>query len=218
MARIVTALKRQKRRQSRVSVFLDEEYAFSLEEIIASRLGLGQALDDEEIAALQQEDDANRAQERALRLLEHRPRTRAELVQRLRRAGYADEAIDQALERLERVGLVDDEAFARFWVEQRLAFRPRGRRALRYELRQRGVANHIISRVLENVSDSEAAAAFVQRYLAKPRETPSEETRDRLLSLLRNRGFDYHTAKEALEELLLAGDSSAVPDNPYESE
>ena len=83
----VTGLERQQRRKTRVSVFLDDEYAFSLEEITAATLHLGQVLEESDIEDLLRRDGANRAQERALSLRKC-GRSRRELEQRLRRAGF----------------------------------------------------------------------------------------------------------------------------------
>ncbi|NLT42836.1 MAG: hypothetical protein GXX93_09195 [Anaerolineae bacterium] len=198
----VTRLQRQQRRKTRVNVFLDEEYAFSLEEITAAELQQGQVLEERDIEHLLRRDGANRAQERALSLLEVRPRSRRELEQRLRRAGYEAAAIVEALDRLERVELVDDAAFARFWVEQRLTFRPRSRRALQYELRRRGVSGQALEEALAPVDDAQAAEDLARRHLERMTGREDQEAvRERLYRLLRNRGFDHSTTKSVLDSL-----------------
>jgi len=214
----ITALTRQKRRRKRINVFLDGEYVFSVNELLAAELHLGQELSDQDIDELRRKDEANQAQERALRLLEHRPRSRSELSRRLRQAHLSQEAVETALDNLERVGLVDDEAFARFWVEQRLEFRPRSRRALRHELRRHGVPDSVVEDVLRGVSDEEAAAKIVERRLARTRSQQPEQwekQRQRLFSHMQRLGFDYYTIKEALasfpqelDETKGSGDSS----------
>ena len=75
----------------------------------------------------------------AARFLEVRPRSVAEVRRRLRSAGYAAALVEGAVERLVELGFLDDAAFARAWVESRDRARPRGERALRVELRQKGV-------------------------------------------------------------------------------
>ena len=198
----VTRLQRQQRRKTRVNVFLDEEYAFSLEEITAAELQQGQVLEERDIEHLLRRDGANRAQERALSLLEVRPRSRRELEQRLRRAGYEAAAIVEALDRLERVELVDDAAFARFWVEQRLTFRPRSRRALQYELRRRGVSGQALEEALAPVDDAQAAEDLARRHLERMTGREDQEAvREKLYRLLRNRGFDHSTTKSVLDSL-----------------
>ncbi|MGQ9554782.1 MAG: regulatory protein RecX [Anaerolineae bacterium] len=212
MAGIVTALIRGKGKKSRVNVFLDEEFAFSLEEITAANLHLGQELADEDAEALQQQDAVNRAQERALSLLERRPRSRTELAQRLHRIGLPPEAVEEALARLQRVGLVDDEAFASYWVEQRLAFRPRSKLALRFELRRQGVSKEIIGRVLRDVDDAEVASRLVRQQLAKLKGTDPQKWLASLNTFLRSRGFGYRTIQDVLASLNLAKDDLEVFD------
>jgi len=215
---VVTALTRGKTRKNRVNVFLDEEFAFSLDELAASTLHLGQTLGEEEIEELLRRDGVQRAQERALSLLEHRPRSRAELRQRLRRAGAEDEAIEEALQRLERVDLVDDEAFARFWVEQRLAFRPRSKRALAFELRRQGVSKEVLDGVLSGVDDVQVAAGLVQRQLDRLANLEPRQRYEPLANLLRNRGFDYHTIKDVLSHLRIGEGDLEVADTHPEDE
>lgn len=229
MHRIITALRRERPGSNRVRVVLDDEGSFSLGELVAASLSVGQVLDDEEIEALKRRDDAESAQERALGLLAHRPRSRTELVRRLRRAGFTVDATESAIGRLERVQLVDDEAFARFWVEQRLTFRPRSLKALRYELRQQGLSREVIDRVLADIDDSQLAADVVERHLQslEARRSrsrglgvggPAVDQTEALYKLLRSRGFDHSTIKETLAGLGHLESGPASPDDTVEEE
>ncbi|MEO8468810.1 MAG: regulatory protein RecX, partial [Chloroflexota bacterium] len=74
----------------------------------------------------------------ALRFLEARPRSVAEVRRRLTSAGYQEELVAGAIERLEALGILDDQSFATQWIASRDRVRPRGERALRSELGQRG--------------------------------------------------------------------------------
>ncbi|MDQ3880970.1 MAG: recombination regulator RecX, partial [Chloroflexota bacterium] len=94
----------------------------------------------------------------AERFLAPRPRTRAELVRRLRRANAPDGVIKAALDRLEQLGYVDDAAFARYWIEQRDAHAPRGRPLLTAELRRLGVTAEVIDQALATRDDERAPA------------------------------------------------------------
>ena len=80
----------------------------------------------------------------ATHFLGTRPRTRREIELRLRRGKVADQLIAATLTRLEKLGLVDDVAFARWWAEQRDRHAPRGRRMVEAELRQRGVPREVL--------------------------------------------------------------------------
>ena len=148
MGRTVTALKTQKRNPRRVNVYLDGEFAFGLEGSAAAWLKIGQELADEKINQLLSEDEADNAYQQALRLLNYRPRAEAEVRIKLEQRGTSEATILKVLDRLRRTGLVNDERFARDWVENRNTFRPRSRKALAIEMRQHGVNQESIEKAI----------------------------------------------------------------------
>ena len=149
MAGTITALVAQKKNPDRVNVYLDGRFAFGLATIEAARLRRGQTLSDDEIAALQNRDEVQKAHESALHYLDYRPRSVDEIRRYLKGKDVAPEVMNEIIERLTSVGLLDDWAFARYWLENRSDFRPRGERALRLELRQKGVPGDIVAEVRE---------------------------------------------------------------------
>jgi regulatory protein len=198
MAGIITALKFQKRNKERVNVYLDGEYAFGLDAVEAAHLHKGQVLSDAEIAVLKTQDEHNRAFNQALRFLSYRPRSRLETERYLRDKSLPETVIDDVISRLERSQYLDDEAFARFWVENREQFRPRGERALRYELRQKGISDAIITDVLGNLDDEAAAWHAVEGRLRRWAGLPAEEFRRKVAGYLSRRGFGYDTVSVIL--------------------
>ncbi|MEO8228962.1 MAG: regulatory protein RecX [Chloroflexota bacterium] len=96
----------------------------------------------------------------AFRFLEARARSVAETRRRLSDAGYRPELIDGAITRLLAIGLLDDETFARHWVESRDRARPRGEIALKRELRLRGVEPGLIAAAIEARGHAEADGPF----------------------------------------------------------
>jgi len=201
MTRKITALRVQKRHPQRVNVYLDGAFAFSLARIVAAWLRVGQELSEEKIAALREADAREQAYQRALRYLSYRPRTEAELRAYLDKHGVAASIIDQVIARLRDLGLVDDAAFARAWVENRGTFRPRGRRALRAELQQKGVPQADIERALAEVDEErwalQAGAKALRRYAHL--EWPA--FRQKMGAYLARRGFDYETIRAVLPQL-----------------
>ncbi|RMF28266.1 MAG: hypothetical protein D6759_16165 [Chloroflexi bacterium] len=197
----ITALRVQKRNKERVNVYLDGEFAFGLTALEAMHLRVGQELSDEEIARLRSRDLVEQAHQRALNFLSYRPRSAAEVRTYLQRKGTPPEAIEEVIARLERVGLIDDVAFARFWLENRETFRPRGKHGLRYELRQKGIAPAIIEEILADY-DEEAAAYRVA--LARARRLPRDDARvfrKRLYDYLARRGFDYEVIQTVVTQV-----------------
>jgi len=191
VAGTITALKFQQRNPERVNVYLDGEYAFGLAAVAAARLRKGQVLSDVEIAALRTQDAQQQAFDRAVRFLSYRPRSRAEVERYLRGKGITEDGIAGVIERLEQANYLDDEAFARFWVENREEFKPRSRRALHYELRQKGVSSQVIARALNASGDEAAAWRAVEGRLARWAGLPRNELRQKIANYLSRRGFDY---------------------------
>ena len=208
----VTALEPQRRR-GRYNLYLDGTFALGLSERVVAEAGLwvGRELSPEEVEALEALERRARALEDGLRLLAHRPRSRAELEARLRRKGHPAEAIDHALRRLTELGYVEDGAFARAWVRER--WRRRGPRALVAELRQKGVERDRIERALaEAPSDLLTWALEVGRRRARQlADADPEVFRRRLGAYLLRRGFPSTVVRQAVERLWEMLDADGGP-------
>ncbi len=136
----------------------------------------------------------------AVRYLAQRPRSVAEIRRHLRGKRFDDAAQDHAIDALRAQRYVDDEDFARYWVEQRER-RPRGERALVSELLAKGVARETIDVVLgEAPPDAEVRRAreAVRRPLTRWLTLPEAERKRRIHALLVSRGFSYDTIEEVL--------------------
>jgi regulatory protein len=193
----ITALKVQQKNRERASVYLDGRFAFGLPAIIAARLQVGQILTEAEIQALQNEGSIESAYSRTLDYLGYRPRSRSEVVSYLKKRGMDEEQIETIVERLERAGLLDDAAFAQYWVENRERFKPRGARALRYELRRKGLADADIEKALESLDASDSAYRSASRKAEQLRHLDRQTFSRKLIEYLARRGFDYGVAQEA---------------------
>ena len=195
----VTALKVQKRNPQRVNVYLDGEFAFGLARITAAWLHIGQELSAEKIAQLQSEDAREVGYQQALRLLSYRPRASAEVRRNLEKHAMPAEVIEDVLARLQRAGLLDDSRFAQAWVENRSEFRPRGRRALTAEMRQRGLDDESIQQALAEVDEealADQAASKQSRRLTGLDETAFKH---KLSGFLARRGFGYAVIRDTVD-------------------
>lgn len=191
MTRKITALSAQKRNPQRINVYLDGEFAFGLARIVAAWLHVGQELDDEKIARLQAEDEHEAAYQKALNLLSYRPRSEAEVRRKLSENKQPEEVIEYVIERLKNSGLLDDARFAQMWVENRSELRPRSRRALEYELRQRGVDAQDIALALEELDEQEMAYRLAQKQARKYKNLEWKDFRQKMVRSLAQRGFGY---------------------------
>lgn len=196
MAHKLTALTAQKHNPQRVNVYLDGEFAFGLARIVAAWLEIGQELSDEKIAQLQAEDGRETAYQRALKLLNYRIRSESEVRKNLKEHEIAEEDIEHVIERLKRSGLLNDQAFAQAWVENRSEMRPRSRRALAYELSRRGVDSQVIEQSLEGVDEEGLAYQAAQKRSRKLHSTDWNDFRTKMYRFLAQRGFQYDTIRE----------------------
>ena len=189
--RKITAIEVQKKNPKRVNIYLDEEFAFGLARITAAWLQTGQTLDEEKIAKLQAEDSRERALQQALLFLSYRARSEAEIRQNLRKHEYPEPVIEETLEHLRQDGFADDEQFARAWVENRKAFRPRGRRALALELHQKGIDASTIESALADVDDEALAYEAGLKKASKLMHLEWSAFRKKMSEFLARRGFSY---------------------------
>jgi SOS response regulatory protein OraA/RecX len=117
------------------------------------------------------------AREICLRLLSFSPRTRAQLADALRRKGVEEEIAERVLGRYTEVGLIDDEAFARAWVQSRHTGRGLARRALAAELRQRGVADETVKDAVEELAPEQEEWKPKAPKASKTSPTPHQTSR-----------------------------------------
>jgi regulatory protein len=169
-------------------------------------------------ASAREKDPRALAQEICLRLLTLAPRTRAQLADALRKRGIPDDAADDVLGRFADVGLIDDAAFARAWVETRHHGRGLAGRALSAELRRRGVADEEIHDAVADLGpDAEVAAArrLVERRLASTSGHSPEVRTRRLAGMLARKGYPAGLAFRVIREAMEAeGVAVQLPEDP----
>ena len=177
-------------------------------------------------------DDPALVLEAAARFLEARSRSIDEVRRRLTGAGYQAGLVDGAIVRLTVLGMLDDEVFARSWVESRDRSRPRGERAIRDELRRKGVDRALVDEVLEARRQAAADAnagvetdagpavsadrAAADRLLARharalARVADPRQRRQRAYGLLARHGFDPDTCREAAIAMIDSQTGDAAP-------
>lgn len=198
----ITAIERQPRRR-RANVYLDGHLALALSLDVLAQAGLrpGDDLSPSQLEELRQAEARHTALASALRLLSYRPRSEAELRQRLARRDTPPLIVDETIARLRDSALVDDEAFARSWVDSRDQTSPRSRRLLAAELRAKGVDAHTVRQSLAALDEDDAAYRAARRR-ARSLAAPSyADFRRRLGDFLLRRGFGYETVRSTVARL-----------------
>lgn len=187
----ITAIEAQKNNPKRVNLYLDGEFAFGLDRFVAAWLTVGQSLDEEKITRLQVEDGQEKAYRQALLFLGIRARSEMEVRRNLEKHEIPAILIDQTIARLREERLLNDGQFAQTWVANRSEFRPRSRRALTAELRQKGLTDADIKSATENVNEESLAFTAAQKRLRRLAGLEWSEFRKKLSEFLARRGFEY---------------------------
>ncbi|MBV9509370.1 MAG: RecX family transcriptional regulator [Caulobacteraceae bacterium] len=219
----ITALEPQGRK-GRLNVFVDGQFVIGVGEAVAADLGLriGREMTPEKLREVAGAEEVHKATEAALGLLEVRARARREVETRLRQKGYEDDVIARVVEKLTRLGLLDDAQFAAQWVEAKTragGSRPVGRRRLSQELFQKGVGKDEAAQAVEAVSDEDEMALARAAARKKVRAVPADRDalqaeRQRLIGFLQRRGFGWDVVKRVAREALPApGDAEDDADD-----
>jgi regulatory protein len=209
----ITALKVQKRNLDRINVFVDGEFAFGISRMAGAWLEIGQELSLEKIRELQAADGIEVAYQKALHFLSFRIRSENEIRRNLRKHKISDDVISDVIERLRRNHLVNDSEFARSWVANRSEFRPRGRRALQAELRQKGIENEIIDDALQTIDEDELAYRAALKQTRKYIRLEWPEYRKKMSAFLARRGFNYGTVFPIVERVWSEEHASTKAEN-----
>jgi regulatory protein len=199
----ITGLIKSKGREKRINVFIDGKPALKLlaEVAFKEKLKVGQELNENHLETLAGLDRFQQCYNSAVRFLSYRPRSEAEIQQRLQRHGYDDACTNKVIVKLREQGLVDDTAFARFWIDNRGTFRPRSRRMTKLELRRKGLDMDVIEQAVNDIDDRESAyrAALNRTRQLLPSEYPVY--RQRLGQYLGRRGFSYDIINETVQRI-----------------
>jgi len=199
----ITAIKPQKKRKNRFNIYLDGKFIFALSaEILAkSNLSVGRELSDQEINDLILKNEIGKSLDCVCHFLSYRPRSEKEIRDYLRKKEVEEKIVEKVVSRVKKLGYLDDLEFVRWWVEQRSTFRPRGKRALRAELRQKGIAPEIIDKILNSVVDEVSLAQkAIQKKINEYLELPPRKSRQKIAAYLRRRGFSWETIEKVFDK------------------
>lgn len=202
----VTDLKKQKR-TTRVNVYIDDKFSFgaSLEILLKHGIKKDKEIGDDDLRKLKDESGFEKIYGKVLRFSTIRPRSEKEIKLWFKRKGVPQDLQNNLFGRLKRLGLADDSIFASWWIEQRNQFRPKSKRALFLELRQKGIERDLINSILEeksDISEIDLAKKVVMGKLKRVASLSREDAGRYLFGLLSRRGFSWETARKAIDETL----------------
>lgn len=192
---IITALERQKKDNSRISVFIDGEFFAGADEFTVARLRLkvGEEVNREELDNFIRERDCQKAFDAACRYLSSRPHAKKEVRDYLARKEYGEGVIEDVLNKLSGYGYINDELFAAEYVR---SYRTsRGKKVMAYELKKLDVDDEIIDRVTD-IDQSAEIAALAEKYRRTHKNSDDRKTEVYLAS----KGFSREEIRAAVSE------------------
>lgn len=213
MTKKITDLQSQKKNKNRVSVFLDDEFAFGLSRIVAGWLQIGQSISAEKIEKLRYEDEVEVALQKALNFLSYRPRSTYEVNKNLSKHGFGEETTEIVIEKLTRGNLINDREFATLWIEDRSLYKPKGKTALNSELYKKGISREIIEESLLELPENLLAIKAGQSKLRHYSNLEKKEFQKKMYGFLARRGFQYGIISEVTPKLWAETNPESVNEN-----
>lgn len=201
----VTDIQDQKNNKQRVSVFVDNEYAFSLEreDLFFLKIKVGKELTQKDIDECIKECNFTKARDKAFEILSRKPLSSFELISKLTEKGYDEETARDVKDELTLLGYIDDEAYASLFLEHALS-KMWGRRKTEYEMKLKGLSKDIIDSVLENIDKENESEKMKDLILTKYRgeDLTDPKTKAKITRYFASRGFDFTDIDKCIKEAI----------------
>ena len=202
---VITQVKPQ-RNGKRVNVYLDGKFGFGidLENFVTLNLKVEQELNQKEVEGIVNKAEFQKTLDKLLRFATLRLRSEKEIKDYFKRKKVHQSIWEELFNRLKRLELVDDAKFAKWWIEQRQAFRPKSLRILRQELGIKGIDKDIINEVLGSVKVDEGKIAreLLAKKAYKWKSLPARNARQKMSQYLAGKGFEWETIGDVVDAFL----------------
>jgi regulatory protein len=205
---VITKIVEQKRSPNRRNIYIDGRFAFGVNENIIVKLGLciGQDLSSQRITQIEAGEVRQECFDQAMQFLRRRLHSRSELSRKLMKQEYGEPVVKSVLDKLQQLGYVDDERFAKTKALSAAEHKHHGRRRAFVELRRAGVSGDVADRALDSVYDTTDTVALARELALKQaprlRKLDPLVAKRRLVGMLQRRGFDYDAIKPVIDEVL----------------
>ncbi len=198
---VITKLERQKHKDTRVSVFVDNEYAFSLSDelIIEYKVAVGKDVTLLPLKEMAEEDEFKRAMDCAFKHMSVSEKSEKQLREHLEKKEFSEKIIERTVLRLKELNYIDDLSYARAFVEHTSTS---GKRAILYKLKTKGISEEIINEVFEDISDEdqlENAIELLKKQMPKYSKYDNYEKKRRLNAFLARKGYEWDIISEAID-------------------
>ncbi len=201
----VTDIQVQVKRNNRYSVFLDDEFAFGLDQdvLIKSGIARGDELSTEQINKILELEEKKKAKDKAIRLLAVRARSKKEIHDRLQQAKYSEQVIGWVVSELERLQLLNDSEFAVMFARNRMVTKPVGEFLLKQELKAKGLSEEDIQKGAQaayvEIPEADYARELAVKTKRKYRNLDEIKARHKTNDFLLRRGFSWDIVNDIMD-------------------
>lgn len=202
----ITKIETQKKNRTRLSIYLNDEFAFGLNAGVVAKFNLrkGATLSKDKIENILFEEEKKRIKEGAYRILAGRAHSEKELKDKLLQKGFDESLSARVVADLKEAKYIDDQAFALAFARSRILNKPMGEKLLRRELWQKGLKEELIDKAIaaaySKETQEELAVKLVEKRKSHYQNLEESKRKKRLYDFLLRRGFDWEVAKKAIAE------------------
>ncbi len=213
----ITQVEAQKKNPRRFNIYLDGQFAFGADEdlVVERRLLVGKEIEKNDLEKILFEAEVGKLMARMYSLFNIRQRSEKEVRDYLRNLSFKRKIKDQEeisevvikslIEKLKQKQLINDQVFAKAWMEARRTSKKKGINAIKAELFQKGIARDVIEEILESEdgeSEENLATQALERKMRAWKNLEPQEFKKKAIEFLLRRGFEYSVVKEVVEKIL----------------
>ncbi|MGN7478464.1 recombination regulator RecX [Solibacillus silvestris] len=205
---IITKIGRQKNNQQRYNIYLNEQYAFAVDEGTLINFGLqkGKVLEQMEIDEIQYEDEIAKVFNKALNFLSFQMRSEHEVKTKLLQAGHGEAVVQEAIHKLTRLGFLNDESYSKALLETRKRTAKKGPAAIRQDLMKKGIDKNLQQQVLATFNHDEQlklAMELAEKAVRSNGNKTPTQVKQKIQDILLRKGYSYSIVSEILEQITL---------------
>lgn len=204
----ITKIELQKKNKNRASIYIDDEFAFGVHVNVVYDFGLksGMEIDEDLKQKILSSDAVKQARLYAVKLIDYRPRCEAEVRKKMKEKGFGQADTDETVEYLKENNFLNDEKFARLYIESKLDIKKWGLNRIGYQLHALGVSGDTIDKCLNEYRDSTdeyaTALALAEKKLSSLTKDDREARYRKLSGFLGRKGYSYDVISRVIHELL----------------
>lgn len=197
----ITKIEKQKNNLKRYSVFIDDEFAFGIDEVdlLYYKLSENTQIDETKYNFILENVIYNKAKNKAVKYISYQPRTEKEITEKLKECEYSDNIICRVIETMKKYNYINDKEYAKNFLTSKLNLKGYGIFKISFDLKQKGISDDIINDIIENteLNENKRALEVLEKKLRGKKISDYKE-KQKLYNFLLRRGFSYDVIKEAV--------------------